>query len=211
MLRPNQKTFTVALGCFFLTAATIARAQGVAEETVSVREAEVYTELLNRLARTRPQGQDIHLVVASQTIPIEAGYRVVGAPASLAEDIAWRVPAASREIVAELLRANKRVASIKLRPSMLHPAMRAQIVRDIEIREIVATADIDAWRRFGTTHDGAGYAVQFSRIGFGRDQNTALVYTELNCPGLCGAGELILLRRTSGVWRVLKQHPLWAS
>lgn len=51
-----------------------------------------------------------------------------------------------------------------------------------------------------------------SAVGFNWDSTTAVVYTEFWCGGLCGSGEMWVLRRAPGCeWTVLRTQTLWIS
>ncbi|PMQ04367.1 hypothetical protein DyAD56_15305 [Dyella sp. AD56] len=46
---------------------------------------------------------------------------------------------------------------------------------------------------------------------YSRTQNTAVVYFEEDCGGLCAHGEYVVVERLDGVWRVTKRLQAWTS
>lgn len=55
-----------------------------------------------------------------------------------------------------------------------------------------------------------GYFV-VSHIGLNPSKSEALLYVDRLCPGLCGGGEYVLLRRVDGQWRVIDEQVTWVS
>lgn len=55
-----------------------------------------------------------------------------------------------------------------------------------------------------------GYFV-VSHIGLNLKRTEALLYVDHFCPGLCGGGAYILVRKADGVWRVVDERGLWVS
>jgi hypothetical protein len=55
-----------------------------------------------------------------------------------------------------------------------------------------------------------GYFV-VSHIGLNLKKTEALLYVEHFCPGLCGGGGYVLMRKANGVWHVVDRHSTWVS
>ncbi|MGA8306267.1 MAG: hypothetical protein WB723_11365 [Candidatus Acidiferrales bacterium] len=53
--------------------------------------------------------------------------------------------------------------------------------------------------------------IELSRIGFNSQHSEAIVYLERVCGGLCGSGELLLLRFDAGSWKVTSRVNIWIS
>lgn len=69
----------------------------------------------------------------------------------------------------------------------------------------------DGWTQFYRRYRRSmGYLV-LSRPGFNRDRNPALVHVGLNCGGLCGFGQYVLLEKEKGSWRVRETAQTWIS
>jgi hypothetical protein len=55
-----------------------------------------------------------------------------------------------------------------------------------------------------------GYLV-VSHVGLNLKKTEALMYIDHFCPGLCGGGGYVLMRKVNGVWHVVGQHLTWVS
>lgn len=58
--------------------------------------------------------------------------------------------------------------------------------------------------------NNVGYFV-VSQAGLNPGRTEAILYIEHHCPGLCGGGAYILVRKVNGVWRLVDQHNVWVS
>jgi len=67
----------------------------------------------------------------------------------------------------------------------------------------------EAWRRLAEAHGGARVVVTFSAPGYDEASGTALVYMVVDCGGLCGGGNVMLLALRDGAWHVTETHALW--
>ncbi len=116
--------------------------------------------------------------------------------------------------------------------AQLDPGMVDQIGRDYTARNAVSTAipaDLSpempirtySWRAFESDplhHDEirarfarAGWLHRISRPGFDARRTTAVVWRSFWCEGLCGYSGMLILRRESAGWRVVKGMPLTIS
>jgi len=88
------------------------------------------------------------------------------------------------------------------------PALEAQPVSTREITDVYRT--ILAGRECsGRGH--AGSRGSASRVALDLSSGEALVYCTYNRNSLAGAGFLVHLRHTDGVWAVIKWHVMWVS
>jgi hypothetical protein len=55
-----------------------------------------------------------------------------------------------------------------------------------------------------------GYFV-VSHVGLNPKKNEALLYIDHFCPGLCGGGSYVLMRKVTGEWHVVERHMTWVS
>jgi len=67
------------------------------------------------------------------------------------------------------------------------------------------------WARFQERYPEASGVVIFSRVGFGANENEALVLMGYRCGDLCGAGGLYLLVKEDGNWKVQEELMAWQS
>jgi hypothetical protein len=55
-----------------------------------------------------------------------------------------------------------------------------------------------------------GYFV-VSHVGLNLNKTEALLYVDHLCPGLCGGGGYVLMRKANGVWHVVDRRVIWVS
>ena len=67
------------------------------------------------------------------------------------------------------------------------------------------------WVRFQDRYPQAGGVVSFSRVGFGANQDEALVLMGYRCGDLCGTGGLYLLAKEEGGWKIQESLIVWIS
>lgn len=84
------------------------------------------------------------------------------------------------------------------------------LVTSKEISEIFHARG-DAWNDFYKKYPGAQGILSFSRVGFDRRRDQALVYYGNQAAWLGGAGYLVLLAKTNGSWVIVKTSMLWIS
>jgi len=155
---------------------------------------EIYTILLARFASTGRPDAPIYVMLSPRTVPVEEGYSAVGwVPEPVADDLTWRSPKASRRAIVDLLSKSGQTQEVTYKP---FPA-------SLPLRVLPAAQAAPAGAR--------AFVVSFSRIGFDAKTRQALVFASTTCPGLCGAGELILLTRGKAGWRITAVHRFWVS
>ena len=67
------------------------------------------------------------------------------------------------------------------------------------------------WPGFQDAYPEASGIVSFSRVGFGANEDMALVEMGYRCGDLCGAGGLYLLVKEEGSWKVQEALMEWMS
>ena len=81
----------------------------------------------------------------------------------------------------------------------------------VEDEELARTLKERRWKEFYEKYPDSGGFIGFSRVGFNRKMNQALVYFEHWCGGVCGSGIYVLLERGEEGWKVTKMHRAWIS
>lgn len=66
-------------------------------------------------------------------------------------------------------------------------------------------------QRFQQTYASFPTLFGVSHVAFSRDGRTAAVYVESYCGPLCAGGDVTILERTTGGWRVKRVITLWVS
>ena len=67
------------------------------------------------------------------------------------------------------------------------------------------------WAEFYEEYPEASGIVSFSRVGFGENEDEALVEMGYLCGDLCGAGGLYLLVKENGTWKIQESLMVWIS
>lgn len=150
--------------------------------------ADVIAALIDSLHPPRPE----LLVVRDSTLTFElpsarttAQYRraLAAFPPELVDDLA-RVSARRQSVQAATL------------PGPAH------ILTSAEQRELFAGGVGHGWTLFGRRFPSARGFYAFSPVVYSGDKKAALVFYHRSCGGRCGVGQLVLLRRRDGDWRV---------
>ena len=69
----------------------------------------------------------------------------------------------------------------------------------------------DGWNSFYKKYPGAQGILSFSRIGFNKRRNQALVCVGNQASYKMGAGHLVFLAKKDGAWVIVKEVTLWIS
>lgn len=69
----------------------------------------------------------------------------------------------------------------------------------------------DWWDDFYSRYPGTAGFVAVSLPVLSEDRQQALIYVAHSCDGLCGAGNLFVLQRTAGGWRIIADEMMWIS
>jgi hypothetical protein len=84
------------------------------------------------------------------------------------------------------------------------------LIPEEEFAEILRRGGSD-WVKFYETYPEASGVVSFSRVGFGANEDEALVLMGYVCGDLCGAGGLYLLVKEEGSWKIQESLIEWIS
>lgn len=67
------------------------------------------------------------------------------------------------------------------------------------------------WEAFYDRYPGSAGVVRTTLAILSKDGMQALLYVEHRCDGLCGSGNLVVMRRVNGQWRIETSYMLWIS
>ena len=93
----------------------------------------------------------------------------------------------------------------------LCPAVRIVAEEEIEASLERETHIPPNWEGFRTRFPGAERLIRVSLPAFAPDQNTAVVYLESTCGGLCGTGFYIELTKAGTGWKISRRAAAWIS
>lgn len=116
-----------------------------------------------------------------------------------------RVP---RAMFRRLARINQRRHA--LTPSF-SPGADYRMLSDSAFRALYRPGARDEWVDVRKRIPGTLGKVEFSRAAIDPRRDLALVYWQHECGLLCASGNLVLLRRDAGRWRVIDSSVVWVS
>lgn len=67
------------------------------------------------------------------------------------------------------------------------------------------------WNQYHARFPDRPNIIRWTRPGFSADRNMALIEAGSSCGGLCGSGELMLVHKVDGVWKVKAVLSAWVS
>ena len=89
--------------------------------------------------------------------------------------------------------------------------VKAVLINAREVKSIFEEHSMDGWRIIFERYPNSLGLITISAVGFNHDLTQALVHVGISCGGLCGEGNLFLLRKENGVWQVQKKIMTWVS
>jgi hypothetical protein len=110
-----------------------------------------------------------------------------------------------------LVRRLEAVSLVRQPSSALRLPRPVYLLSKVELREIFSSQVTAGWIEFARRFPHSKRYSAFSKIAYSSDALTALMYYEYHCGGLCGGGDIVLLVREGGRWRVKQILNLWIS
>ena len=115
------------------------------------------------------------------------------------------LPRVSSEMRRNLFLRN--LTSIHFERRFILPTEYKLVSSDKLVAETLDLAELSPEERKRTI---GGY-ITFTRISFDHTRTLALFYTEHLACGLCGGGNLVLMQKQGGQWRVIDEYSPWVS
>jgi len=115
---------------------------------------------------------------------------------------------ASEETIEDFLSRNSstgpvsRTIPTELPQSFLSPAAEQMLFK---------SKHKDGWKTFYESYPKAGGIMAFSRVGFNKSRDQAILYSQISCGWLCGTGHYHLLKKDSGKWTMVGNFMAWIS
>lgn len=108
------------------------------------------------------------------------------------------------------------VDTISVRSGWRLELVSSAVLRDIEKTDTTAEAKQlccagKYWHAFYLQYPDAVVSVSLSAIGYNREGDAAVLVVEYGCGPLCGGGDIVALRRSSGRWRIVGIFEMWVS
>ena len=124
---------------------------------------------------------------------------------------AWH-PGLQGSTASDLLAVGHVPRSVELRDSRL-PRLTIRQVTEAQVRDLFDGPSLTlAWEQFRRAFPNAASLLTFSNVGFNAQRNQAVFVLSAGCGGLCGSGQLVIMRRQpTGTWRTESSTNLWRS
>jgi len=172
-------------------------------------DAEVYAAALDTLFGSQLRGTGRRLLVVDSTQPCRRG----GACGPSFWNAVWRLAGSDSITVAEFEARSRNPSSLEdLRggSGRIRLPSVTLVARDF-YRDLPRTNPDLFWRAFRERFPATLGWATLSAVGYGDSGRQAVVYVEHHCGSLCGAGNLVLLRKTDAGWSVIAIEETWVS
>lgn len=166
-----------------------------------IEEHAVYSTLLNRMY---DGGHSDRVLIRDRTRVDGLDYK---SRLAVLDEIRRQLPLMQDETLLSFLDANQQSYSLDKR---LRLPGASRFVDSQQIEAYFSEGG-GGWQAFD--HDYPHYQgfVTFSRVGFNRNMNQALVYFSSVCGSTCGAGSVVFLVKEGVVWRIKGSAADWVS
>ena len=187
--------FTILFCCAFIT---FAQKDSIVQEKAETEEYSVYKAVLKELF-IKPNTKQ--LVIRKLTInePYKTFYNFRNKPIN-------------QEMIENFSSANLKQAELKDDFGVDIPV---SLVTEEELRAIFDTyyADITGkiYEEVMKKKYNTSRIVWFSRVGFNKDKNQAMLHVGYSCGATCGQGLFVFLSKRDGNWIILDKLPTWIS
>lgn len=131
-----------------------------------------------------------------------------------AESVQSALPGLSRTAALDLLAQVPRKRDIVVPLGLLGSSLRVLQPSRRDVRRVLDRDGGDPlapWKKLSEQFQGASRILGFSDIGYSEGFDQAVFFVSVACAGLCGSGELVFMRRSSGGWKIVKVQQLWIS
>jgi hypothetical protein len=110
------------------------------------------------------------------------------------------------ELINSLIEENGEPVSLR---ALFNLPVNYELVSSQQIQEILAEGE--GREPFFKRYPGSPGVISLSRAGFNKRMDKAILYISRVCPGLCGEGSVVLLKREGEDWIVEERIRLWVS
>ena len=117
-----------------------------------------------------------------------------------------QAPTLKQETIEKLREVGSQSAPLKSSFLLLIPY---ELVEAKEIEDIFKNGGW--WHDFYKKYPGSQGYMGLSRIGFSPDGNQALFYVTNSCGGKCGSGTYVVMEKSEGQWKLVKEILIWVS
>ena len=131
----------------------------------------------------------------------------------LANDVQAASPSVQTSTASNLLSVGSTRRPVDLRHSVLLKDLKIYQATEAELRELFDAPHslTRAWEQFRMKFQKATHLLSFSNVGFNHPRDQAAFVLSTACGGLCGSGQLVLMKRGKTGWKTQESTNLWRS
>jgi hypothetical protein len=166
------------------------------------QDAEIYSSLFRYILKDH-KGEVPRLYVSAKPPRMERVLDTAVGKSTPEQVLKGYVPAMSESLRAKFLQALNDREEIKIDTNILDASVLFTMVSSNEPKQI-----FDSWLDFKASYPDAKALIRLSHTAIDDDGQTALVYMDSWCGGLCGSGYLFVLAKLNNVWRVVSEQML---
>jgi hypothetical protein len=119
-----------------------------------------------------------------------------------------RIPELSQATLSNYLSQNRESRHLE---NHFNLKVKTVLINQKEVESIFKEHSMDGLGIIFERYPGSRGLITLSAVGFNPDMTQALVHVALSCGALCGEGNLFLLRKDNGVWKIQKKIATWVS
>ncbi|MBC3875487.1 hypothetical protein [Undibacterium flavidum] len=169
-------------------------------------EISVYTDLVKALSKENPQNPV--LVILAKTRPLSQSLLT-----SKADEISGLMPIATKSVISDFLNVGEKELHFDIQKltSTLGNRVIALSEKDY-IKLFNGSMKLkEAWKNFYRQFPKSHSLIKFSRVGIDKEGRQALVLLSISSGGQFGAGDLFLLSKENGRWKITQQVNIWIT
>jgi hypothetical protein len=123
------------------------------------------------------------------------------------------LPAATTSVISDFLDVGEKVQHFKIPRTVTSPSKRLFTLSEKSYLQLFDESIKlqERWKNFKRQFPKSQSLITFSRVGIDKEKKQALVLLSTSSSGQYGAGDLFLLSKESGHWKILQQVNIWIT
>jgi hypothetical protein len=180
----------------------------VAPASAQIRsdETKVYAVLINQLSKENlPNSTE---VVLTKTIPLSKGMLI-----SKADEISKFMPTATKSVISDFLSISEKEMHFDIPKPNSQSSRRVISLSEKDFVTLFKESNKlhESWNRFFHQYPKSNGLITFSRVGFDKESKQALVLLTTLSDGKFESGDLFLLLKKNGLWKISERVNIWIT